>query len=177
MRFADELMSSDGFFTCIQSTCKARTCRKCNQQAHPNMTCEQAAPAEIARKQLEEAASDALLRQCRHCKARFYKEEGCNKMVCRCGAIMCWLCRQDLDRKQPYLHFCQTPHCEHKRCGKCVLWPKDDVANNAATVRTAIEQAKRDVAAAHPELAATIDKLAPAAPAPPPRAGHRKGRQ
>ena len=33
---------------------------------------------------------------------QFFKEEGCNKMMCSCGAQMCYLCKQPV---KDYSHF------------------------------------------------------------------------
>lgn len=34
------------------------------------------------------------IRICYRCKVKFMKEEGCNKMICKCGVIMCYVCRK-----------------------------------------------------------------------------------
>ncbi|MCL4122660.1 UNVERIFIED_CONTAM: hypothetical protein GTU68_053140 [Idotea baltica] len=54
--------------------------------------------------------SEAMVRECYKCKKRFIKEEGCNKMVCSCGAMMCYLCKMPI---KGYDHFAH---------GRCPLW-------------------------------------------------------
>ena len=63
--------------------------------------------------------TQARLRECHSCKTKFYKTEGCNKMVCRCGSFMCYLCREKIDHKVGYKHFCQHPRDPGKTCSKC----------------------------------------------------------
>jgi hypothetical protein len=42
-------------------------------------------------------------------------------MTCTCGANICYICRNDITVEK-YKHFCQTPHCTHEKCGKCLLY-------------------------------------------------------
>ena len=46
--------------------------------------------------------SQALIRTCYSCKKPFFKQDGCNKMTCECGAKMCYLCRKPVT---DYKHF------------------------------------------------------------------------
>mmetsp|Transcript_10667 Transcript_10667/g.22172 ORF Transcript_10667/g.22172 Transcript_10667/m.22172 type:complete len:111 (+) Transcript_10667:348-680(+) len=49
-------------------------------------------------------------------------------MTCACRAKMCYVCRKPLCHlgNRVYEHFCQVPHCDHKSCGKCRLYTKDE---------------------------------------------------
>ncbi len=42
-------------------------------------------------------------------------------MTCSCGTLICYICRKDIT-KDGYKHFCQIPHCDHKKCGQCLLY-------------------------------------------------------
>lgn len=64
--------------------------------------------------------TQARLRECHKCKSKFYKTEGCNKMTCGCGALMCYICREKIDPKVGYKHFCQHPRDPGKACAQCV---------------------------------------------------------
>lgn len=70
----------------------------------------------------------AVVRHCPDCDTAFFKEEGCNKMTCpQCKILICYLCRKKIKDKtsgdnSDYAHFCRTPFCTHKNCGKCILF-------------------------------------------------------
>lgn len=38
--------------------------------------------------------TEATVRNCPKCKAKIVKEEGCNKITCRCGGTICYICRE-----------------------------------------------------------------------------------
>ena len=48
-------------------------------------------------------------------------------MKCACGTIMCYTCRKQLSKKNPYTHFCQTPHCTLTRGDGRKAMGADDV--------------------------------------------------
>ncbi|KAL2650656.1 hypothetical protein R1flu_018784 [Riccia fluitans] len=81
------------------------------------------------RTEVEERMTQALIRVCLFCSAELLKNEGCNKIVCRCGQKMCYICREAI---KDYSHFC--PHIRSRRdlkepckeCSLCCLWTKDD---------------------------------------------------
>ena len=69
---------------------------------------------------------------------------------------MCYLCRANIPQQgnAGYTHFCQTPHCQHKGCGKCPLFTdpiEDDrramlEAGKAAKAQADLEKAKAALA-------------------------------
>ena len=166
-KFRAALEDKTDVFVCPRNDCHARTCRECGREAHPNLTCAQATPeAEGARKRIEEAATQALVRECPRCKARFFKEDGCNKMTCRCGCLSCYLCRKDIT-KEGYAHFCQTPLCNHSTCKKCLLFT-NTVQDDQAAIARAQHLAATAALQERPELRGVI--AAPPPPPPPPPA-------
>lgn len=86
------------FIKYLRSSCSFRFCRKPN---HVPLTCDEV-DAEKIRHVLEEKMTEALIRNCYKCNMPFFKEEGCNKMTCVCGALMCYLCDKPVKN---YDHF------------------------------------------------------------------------
>jgi hypothetical protein len=84
-----------------------------------------------AENQVAEKMTDGLLVTCPYwrCNARFYKEDGCNRVTCTlCKRDSCYVCKRGI---KGYAHF-------HE--GKCPLWPKskeDDKARNSKNVADA----------------------------------------
>eukprot|EP01029_Cantina_marsupialis_P000750 TRINITY_DN10554_c0_g1_i1.p1 TRINITY_DN10554_c0_g1~~TRINITY_DN10554_c0_g1_i1.p1 ORF type:complete len:576 (+),score=166.90 TRINITY_DN10554_c0_g1_i1:138-1865(+) len=122
--------------------CGNKFCTECNKKAHPGIRCDQVETKneENLRKFMEEKMTEARLRKCHKCKQPFVKVEGCNKMTCTCGAIMCYICRKKI---AGYDHFCRVAHCKHKTCGKCRLFTntlEDDRLAVAETARLAKEE-------------------------------------
>ncbi|KAK1877607.1 E3 ubiquitin-protein ligase RNF216 [Dissostichus eleginoides] len=102
------------------------SCRKCHVQwkQHMGKTCEQVLERdEIGMRVLfEERMTAARVRKCVKCATGLVKSEGCNRMSCRCGSFMCYLCREPITG---YNHFCQharSPGAPCRHCRKCSLW-------------------------------------------------------
>ncbi|KAJ6659697.1 hypothetical protein lerEdw1_018410 [Lerista edwardsae] len=102
------------------------TCRKCQGlwKEHMSLTCEQLAEKDDIkyRTSIEEKMTAARIRKCHKCATGLIKSEGCNRMSCRCGAQMCYLCRAAING---YDHFCQhprSPGAPCQDCAKCSLW-------------------------------------------------------
>ena len=100
--------------------CGMETCRMCQVEwkEHVGLSCEEIETKDetALRKQYEEKMTAAKIRKCHSCRAEFMKEGGCNRMHCRCGATMCYICRQpDIG----YSHFCQHPLDPGQGCTKC----------------------------------------------------------
>ncbi|PLN77033.1 hypothetical protein BDW42DRAFT_177563 [Aspergillus taichungensis] len=129
----------DREFRCQNPACEEVSCRLCKANSHIPQTCAEAAKEKgiPERRLVEEAMSEALIRQCPNCKVNIVKESGCNKMICsKCSHVMCYICRQDITRVQ-YNHFGQG-------LGSC---PTHDQVHNAD--EQAVNQAEKR----------TIDKL------------------
>jgi TRIAD3 protein (E3 ubiquitin-protein ligase RNF216) len=124
--------------------CQHESCRKCGNEPHIPLRCDEVEKAnhqDAGRLKVEEAISAAKIRSCPKCKTSFVKSEGCNKMSCPCGTKMCYICRETVDKKDPYKHFCQTPHCTHKDCGKCTLYSNDEEDDKRAMREAGISAA------------------------------------
>lgn len=118
-------------FLCRSPTCALPSCISCRKiWCDPHMCYESTALS--LRTTIESARTAALKRTCPYCGLSFIKESGCNKLTCRCGHTMCYLCRQSLGRfsgGEAYVHFCQHfrpagGRCE--ACDKCDLYQADD---------------------------------------------------
>jgi len=93
---------ADKVLVCKNPECGRESCRLCKEPNHIPLRCEEVEKGEETRKKIEEKLTEAMLRECVKCGYKFFKEEGCNKMTCRCGAKMCYLCKKEV---KDYSHF------------------------------------------------------------------------
>jgi hypothetical protein len=124
-----ELAETQMVFECPVQDCQFSSCKKCGMESHIPLRCEEVVKQkrqDNGRLKIEEALSEAKMRVCPSCKKKFIKSDGCNKMTCACGMKLCYVCNTPLAKGNPYLHFCQTPHCDHSTCGKCKLYTNDE---------------------------------------------------
>ncbi|KAI9799509.1 MAG: hypothetical protein M1833_004031 [Piccolia ochrophora] len=93
--------SSPQIFSCRSPSCALRSCRHCSALIpHPPTTtdrhiCHERTLTSL-RTTLENAMSAAVKRTCPICHTSFVKSAGCNKLVCPCGYIMCYVCREGI---------------------------------------------------------------------------------
>uniref|UniRef100_A0A8C8DMY4 Ring finger protein 216 n=1 Tax=Oryzias sinensis TaxID=183150 RepID=A0A8C8DMY4_9TELE len=113
-------------FSCPNPRCRKESCRKCHVlwKQHKGKTCEQVLERDEIRMRVlfEERMTAARVRKCVKCGTGLVKSEGCNRMSCRCGSFMCYLCREPITG---YNHFCQharSPGAPCRHCHKCSLW-------------------------------------------------------
>ena len=104
-------VEEDREFRCRNPTCELVSCRLCQHESHIPKTCQEAKKERglPERHLVEEAMSEALIRNCPRCKVKIVKEFGCNKMICsKCHCAMCYVCKKDISQEQ-YNHFGRSP--------------------------------------------------------------------
>lgn len=137
----------DREFVCLNPKCEKTSCRLCNAESHTPKTCEEAKKNRgvSERHQVEEAMSEAFIRNCPKCKLAMVKEVGCNKMVCpRCCCISCYNCRKDITH-EGYHHF---RHGD----GGCAMDDEGGRAHIQEQVAVAERAAIEQVRAENPDL-------------------------
>lgn len=137
-------------FTCHNPCCSKASCLKCSKRWHDPHVCHESLTLSL-RQTVEAARTAAVKRVCPRCQTAFVKSSGCNKLVCPCGYVMCYLCRRNIGSPklgehgfEGYRHF-----CEHFRprggactqCEKCELYKDED---EDAAAKVAGEQAERE---------------------------------
>ena len=145
-------------FVCQHPECSKQSCRLCKDIAHPNLRCDQVEKdAEVEKRTyIENKMTEALIRVCYKCQKPFIKQDGCNKMQCECGAIMCYLCRKPV---QGYNHFVgqgEVPNPPHR---VFPLWSNNaELHTNEVSRGGAI--AKKEMERQRPEIKLKIDPTA-----------------
>lgn len=96
----------DKEFRCGNEKCEKISCRLCKLESHLPLTCEESKKENgiSERHIIEEARTLALLRTCPKCKVKILKEDGCNKVICTCGGMLCDYCGKDIS-EVGYVHF------------------------------------------------------------------------
>lgn len=96
----------DKEFRCDNPNCEKISCRLCRLESHLPLTCEESKKENgiSERHVIEEARTQALLRTCPKCDVKILKEDGCNKVVCTCGGMLCDYCGKDIS-EVGYVHF------------------------------------------------------------------------
>nr|KAI8765240.1 E3 ubiquitin-protein ligase RNF216-like [Biomphalaria glabrata] len=130
--FTATLSPTVKMFLCRNLDCQKAICRYCqvDWNDHEGLTCNEVETKDetALRKEYEEKMTKAKVRTCKDCKTEFLKEDGCNKLTCRCGVRMCYICRES---SIDYTHFCghfREPGRPCSKCKACSLWtnPEED---------------------------------------------------
>jgi TRIAD3 protein (E3 ubiquitin-protein ligase RNF216) len=138
-------VEEDREFRCCNPSCEVVSCRLCKDVTHVPKTCEEAKKDRgvSERHLVEEAMSEALIRNCPRCQAKIVKEFGCNKMTCpSCRCCMCYLCKKDITREQ-YAHFGYGPNA-------CTV--EDDPTRDQKEVEQAQKKTIEEIRAENPGL-------------------------
>ncbi|KAH7189383.1 uncharacterized protein B0J16DRAFT_383249 [Fusarium flagelliforme] len=147
-------VSVDKEFRCRKPDCMVTSCRVCNLATHIPKTCEEAAGEAardkglVVRREVEEAMSQALIRNCNKCNTPFIKEDGCNKMRCTkagCYNVQCYVCSKSCG----YNHF-DRPERGGK-VGNCPLFDNVD-ERHVKEVEKAEAETKQKVLEENPGL-------------------------
>lgn len=107
----------DKEFRCGDPKCEKISCRLCKLESHLPLTCEESKKESgiSERHVIEEARTEALLRTCPKCKVKILKEDGCNKVICTCGGMLCDYCGKDIS-EVGYVHFDGGTGTGGKKC-------------------------------------------------------------
>jgi len=136
--------------------CEYESCPECAEASHTPLNCEEAKAKRVdqVRLKMEEDMTAAVLRKCPNpnCDRSMIKKDGCNKLTCTCGCLMCNVCKA---RINGYNHFCQQFDCNHKKCGKCSLWANTDT-DDKRKIDDIERKAKEDIKRKRLAVAAKI---------------------
>ncbi|KAG0212190.1 hypothetical protein BGX28_006736 [Mortierella sp. GBA30] len=153
----------DKEFRCQAKRCRKVSCRQCKQLTHIPLSCAEFRKEQeknsvlTAQHRVEEEMSQALIRECPKCKARFFKTEGmfrCNKMTCpECHTKMCYVCKKQI---KDYSHFDQTPaNSPARNKNLCRLW-ENTIERNESEVKAAAQRTIQELKAQEPDVVAQV---------------------
>ncbi|KAI5813893.1 hypothetical protein BZA77DRAFT_320107 [Pyronema omphalodes] len=129
-------------FRCLSPTCSRGSCLLCSKEFTPFHRCYER-EEDAARLYIEKAMADAVKRTCPQCGISFVKSDGCNKLTCPCGYVMCYVCRKDI-RDIGYKHFCQhfrqIPGRACEECRECDLYVTEDEEGKIKEAREIAEK-------------------------------------
>ncbi|XP_070150467.1 uncharacterized protein [Polyergus mexicanus] len=154
--FASIPPPEDKVFRCLNPNCMKESCRFCKELNHIPLKCNEG-KSDVARLCLEEKMTEALVRKCYKCGRKFFKEEGCNKMTCLCGAQMCYICDKPVT---DYRHF-QGQGVQNSKL--CPLW-SDDRRMNAESVIKVCQETLKHIKQKNPEVDINVNALLPKLP-------------
>ncbi|CAK9803295.1 E3 ubiquitin-protein ligase RNF216 [Anthophora plagiata] len=137
--FASIPPPEDKVFKCLNPECMKETCRFCKKLNHVPLKCYEEESNE-ARLFVEEKMTEALVRKCSNCSRPYFKEDGCNKISCPCGTLICYLCGMII---RSYDHFNNSA---------CELWSKTPQIN-AHTVQVVAKKAIEHIKKKNPNVA------------------------
>jgi TRIAD3 protein (E3 ubiquitin-protein ligase RNF216) len=99
-------------FVCPVRTCEAEACVGCREAPHIPLRCDEAKQKRIddlakdkERVIGEEKMTAGLVRTCPKCGVGIVKDDGCNKITCACGTLVCYVCREMIPKVVGYGHF------------------------------------------------------------------------
>ena len=107
----------DKEFRCRNPECEKISCRLCRKDSHIPMSCKEykASLGVDERHAVEEAMTKALLKTCPKCGKQILKQDGCNKVICFCGGMLCDYCGKDITI-EGYQHFEGHSVSKTKKC-------------------------------------------------------------
>eukprot|EP00899_Mesostigma_viride_P028474 jgi/Mesvir1/8811/Mv02712-RA.1 len=167
--YAAELPEGSSILDC--PNCNKQTCKGCGEEAHIPLRCDEVEKKDQAsvRHSIEELMTRKMVRECSACKTKIVKEEGCNKITCRCGAWTCYVCRSGIPKNVGYAHFCQhvldPGQTSCRECQRCLLWQDNRRAEEAELARLQKESveaaAGRDPGLARRPIGPDLARLRP----------------
>lgn len=121
-------------FKCENEDCLKESCRQCRHESHIPKKCSEIEYDEDVRRRtyIEDKMTEALTRTCHKCKKKYVKTNGCNKMACTCGALMCYICSAAINGY------------EHFGAGRCPLFTNDNEIN-LNRIKIGAEQARNEL--------------------------------